>query len=157
MEEIKTFITSFLFPTFISLGEMLIKIFLIITVVMFFIEILKALKVLHWLNKKLYFFTRFLGISAPASFPLLIGILIGITYGAGAILISYKNGEMSKKDVILVSVFLCLCHAVFEDILLFVTLGANGIIVFVVKLFLATLVTYTINRIIMRKERLVKN
>ncbi len=156
MVAIKEFIISFIIPTFLSLGQMLLKIVLIITIVMFAIEILKAFKILDWLNKKLFFFSKHLGISTSASFPLLVGMMIGITYGAGVILISYKNGEMSKKDVILVSVFLCLAHALFEDILLFVALGAKGLIVLISKLLIASSITFITNLLI-TKNNLIKN
>ena len=154
MEKIEQFLHEFIVPTMISLGEMLLKIMIIITIVMVAIEILKALKILEWLNKRLYFFTRFLGISPQASFPLLIGIVIGITYGAGAILLSYKNKEMSKKDVILVSIFLCLCHAIFEDTLLFTALGANGLIIVPIKLLVASLATFLANYFIQKRRLL---
>lgn len=147
------FFNEFIVPTVLSLGELLLKIILIITIIMLAIEALKALKILEWINKRLYFFTRFLGISPQASFPLLIGVVIGITYGAGAILLSYKNQEMTKKDVILVSVFLCLCHAIFEDTLLFTTLGANGWIMVPIKLFLASLSTFVTSRIMLANEQ----
>ena len=115
MEKVIKFITEFFPPTLESLFWMLLKIAIIIAVIMVALEILKALKVLDWLNKILYFFTKHLGITPKASTPLLIGILLGITYGAGAILASYTNKEMTKKDVVLVGVFLCLCHAIIED------------------------------------------
>ena len=147
------FFNEFVVPTFLSLGQMLLKIVLIIIVIMITIEVLKAFKVLEWINKRLYFFTRFLGISSQAAFPLLIGLTIGITYGAGAILLSYKNQEMSKKDVLLVSIFLCLCHAIFEDTLLFSSMGASGWVMVTLKLLLATIVTFFASRIINRKEQ----
>lgn len=147
------FFNEFVVPTFLSLGQMLLKIALIIIVIMITIEVLKAFKVLEWINKRLYFFTRFLGISPQAAFPLLIGLTIGITYGAGAILLSYKNQEMSKKDVLLVSIFLCLCHAIFEDTLLFSSMGASGWVMVPLKLLLATIVTFFASRIINRKEQ----
>ena len=97
MEKVIKFITEFFPPTLESLFWMLLKIAIIIAVIMVALEILKALKVLDWLNKILYFFTKHLGITPKASTPLLIGILLGITYGAGAILASYTNKEMTKK------------------------------------------------------------
>jgi len=116
------------------------------------LEILKALKVLDWLNKILYFFTKHLGITPKASTPLLIGILLGITYGAGAILASYTNKEMTKKDVVLVGVFLCLCHAIIEDTLLFVSFGAVGWLIVIIRFIVASVVTWLINLFYHPKE-----
>jgi spore maturation protein SpmB len=157
MEKIWIFIEEFLFPTLLSLGEMLLKIIIIITIILVAIEILKAFRILQWLNKKIYFFTKHLGISPSASLPLLVGVFSGITYGAGVILMSYKQKEMSKKDVILVSVFLCLCHAIFEDTLLFATFGSKTWLLILIKLVVATFVTILANGVFkIREKRLIE-
>lgn len=152
MEKVIKFITEFFPPTLESLFWMLFKIAIIIAVIMVALEILKALKVLDWLNKILYFFTKHLGITPKASTPLLIGILLGITYGAGAILASYTNKEMTKKDVVLVGVFLCLCHAIIEDTLLFVSFGAVGWLIVIIRFIVASVVTWLINLFYHPKE-----
>ncbi len=153
MEPVLTFLKEFLVPTLESLGWMLLKIVLIILFIMIVIEILKAFGILKWINKGVFFFTRYLGISKEASFPMLIGVFVGITYGAGAILLSYKNNEMTKKDVVLVSVFLCLCHAIFEDTLLFASFGSRTLLVIAIKLVVASSVTALANFILMKREK----
>ncbi len=114
----------------------------IIFLVMLVLEILKAFNVLHKINNFTYRFTKYLGISSTANFSLLVGVIIGISYGAGAIINSYRNGDMTKKDVLLVSVFLSICHAIVEDTFLFVKIGANGFIIVIVRLISAIIVTY---------------
>ncbi len=76
-----------------------------------------------------------------------------IIYGAGAIIASYNNNEMTKKDIILVSTFLCLCHAILEDTLLFSTIGANGIIIALVKFILAIVLIIIVNIIYEYKQK----
>jgi hypothetical protein len=147
------FITDFFPPTLESLFWMLLKIAIIIAVIMIVMEILKALKVLDWLNKVLFHFTKHLGITPQASTPLLVGILLGITYGAGAILASYTNKEMTKKDVVVVGVFLCLCHAIIEDTLLFASIGAIGWLLVIVRFTVASIVTGLINLLYHPKEK----
>lgn len=124
-----------------DLGAYLLKLIIIVTVVVVALEILKTFKVLDYLNNILYFFTKYLGISKSASMPLLIGIFAGISYGAGAIISCYNNKDMSKKDVVLVSTFLCICHALPEDTLLFVSVGAIGWLVLIVRFVLAVIAT----------------
>ena len=154
LEKIWYHIQNF-FPSFLlNLGEMLLKIIVIVSVILILLEVLKALKVLDWINKILFFFTKPLGISKNASMPLLIGITCGITYGAGAILASYANKDMNKKDVVLVCVFLCICHAVIEDTLLFSSIGANGLIVILVRFILAYVITMVVGFFIRKKEQL---
>ncbi len=142
-EYFKTSITDIISIIF----EMAIIIFL----VMLLLEILKAFNILQKLNNITYKFTKHLGISPNANFPLLVGVIIGISYGAGAIIASHKNGDMTKKDILLISVFLCICHAIIEDTMLFVKLGANGFILVFARLFAAIALTYTINKIVSRR------
>ena len=141
---------------FPDLGLYLLKLILIVIVVVVIIEILKVIKVLDFLNKILYYLTKPLGISKSASMPLLIGFLAGITYGAGAIIASYNNGDMNKKDVILVSTFLCLCHAILEDTLLFATIGAIGWLVALIRFILAIVVTLIVNLIYNKVNKNIK-
>lgn len=144
-EQIEFYIKDFGLPFITDLGSILLKLSLIITIMLVSLEILKAIRVLNILNRILFFITKPLGISRTASMPLLIGLLAGITYGAGAILASYANNEMNKKDVVLVSVFLCICHGIIEDTLLFAAIGSIGWVIFVIRLGLAIIVTITLN------------
>lgn len=147
------FIEDF-FPLFLrDLFNMLIKLVVIITLILIAIEILKALKILKILNKLLYSITKYLGISESASTPLLVGILFGITYGAGAILASYQAQEMNKKDVILVSCFLCFGHAFIEDTILFMSFGAKGYLLVLIRFFLAYIITFIINVFLKLREK----
>lgn len=152
MGNIWFFIKDF-FPPFLNdLFYMLLKLVIIITIIMIVLEVLKALKILKILNKLLFFITRYLGISETASTPLLVGILFGITYGAGAIIASYQAGEMNKKDVILIGLFLCFCHAIIEDTLLFISFGAKWYLIVLVRFCLAYLVVFIINIILKIKS-----
>lgn len=124
----------------------------IIFIVMLLLETLKAFNILQKINHITYKVTKYLGISSSANFPLLVGMIIGISYGAGAIIASYKNGDMNKKDVLLVSVFLCICHAIIEDTFLFVKIGANGFILVFARLFTAIICTYIANKFVTKRE-----
>lgn len=145
MEKIKELINNFFVPFIGELSAILLKIAIIVLVMLIVLEILKAFKILDFINKILYLFIKPLGISKNACTPLVVGLFAGITYGASAILASYANNDMTKKDVILVSCFLCLCHAVIEDTLLFASVGANGWIILLVRFLLAILVTLLVN------------
>ena len=144
---------DFLIDTGSGLLGLIIQIFIIIVVILVLLEILRALGVIDFLNKILYRFTKYLGISKGASLPLFIGFFIGITYGAASIIESYKSKEMTKKDVILVSVFISLCHAIFEDTILFAALGAKLWIIVVLRFFIACTVTIILNLIISKREK----
>lgn len=148
MDKFKEFIYDATTDSISIVIEMAIIIFL----VMLLLEFLKALNILQKINGITFKLTKYLGISKSANFPLLIGIIIGISYGAGAIIASHKSGDMSKKDVLLVSVFLCICHAIIEDTLLFVKIGASGFIILFVRLTAAIIITFITNQVISRKK-----
>jgi len=82
----------------------------------------------------------FLGISPAAGAPLLAGFFLGIAYGAGIIIPVSKERNLSKRDVLGVGLFLCTCHAVIEDTLLFVLAGASALWLVGIRLALAVFV-----------------
>jgi len=84
----------------------------------------------------------FVGITRPGLLPLVTGVIIGLTYGAGVIIHAIKEHKLGKREVFLILLFLSVCHAIFEDTLLFVVIGANGLIVVVARLILAAVFTY---------------
>ncbi|HOJ42862.1 MAG TPA: hypothetical protein PLW88_01065 [Syntrophorhabdaceae bacterium] len=85
---------------------------------------------------------KILGISSGGLVPLITGVIIGLTYGAGVIIHSIRSSNMDKKEAFLIMLFLSICHAIVEDTLIFVVIGANGIILVVVRFFLAFIFTY---------------
>lgn len=152
-DKIWFYVKDFGLPFINDFGSMLLKLVIIITIMLVVLEILKVIGVLNFLNRLLFYVTKPLGISESASMPLLIGLLAGITYGAGAILASFASNEMNKKDVVLVSVFLCICHGIIEDTLLFAAIGSIGWVIFLIRLVLAVIVTIILNIIYKFKER----
>lgn len=148
MDKVIEFFKTATMDSFSILLEMTIIIFF----VMLIIEVLKAFHILNKINNFTFKFTKHLGISPSANFPLLVGLLIGISYGAGAIIASYKKKDMTKKDVLLVSVFLCICHALIEDTLLFMRIGANGFIIVFVRLITAIIATIITKHTVAKKE-----
>lgn len=92
-------------------------------------------------------FIKFLGYKKESSAPLLAGIILGIIYGAGVIDDLIKREGVDKKQVLLVSVFLSMCHAIFEDTGLFLVLGANLFWITVPRIFLAFIITFITSKL----------
>ncbi|MCX8110430.1 MAG: hypothetical protein N3D15_04195 [Syntrophorhabdaceae bacterium] len=97
---------------------------------------------------------KFFGISANGLIPLMTGIIIGLTYGAGIIIHSIRSSNMDKKEAFLILLFLSICHAIIEDTLIFVVIGANGIILIVARFLLAFVFTYIAYRWLFFKKPL---
>jgi hypothetical protein len=89
-----------------------VKIVLLVTSLIIFFELIK----------KIPFIARLLNSHAYAS-ALIVGILLGVTYGAGILLKDIQN--VSKQQRLRLLVFLMLAHGLIEETLLFTYFGAN--------------------------------
>lgn len=90
---------------------------------------------------------RFLGLSGRAAFPLLVGLVFGLAYGAGLIIQSARRGDLDRRELILVLTFLSLNHSLFEDTLLFVAIGADGWLLLFIRLVVSVAATALLARI----------
>uniref|UniRef100_A0A7C6A985 Nucleoside transporter/FeoB GTPase Gate domain-containing protein n=1 Tax=candidate division WOR-3 bacterium TaxID=2052148 RepID=A0A7C6A985_UNCW3 len=127
------------------------KIFAILFVIFLILELVERFGLLTKGYKKIAPRIRFLGLSEEAVAPLLAGIFFGIIYGAGVIADLIKKQGLDKKQVLLVSVFLGMCHAIVEDTGLFLVLGANIFWLTIPRLIIALGVTFLTNKL--RKDR----
>jgi hypothetical protein len=92
-----------------------------------------------------------LNLSNRVAFPLLAGLFLGIVFGSGVI-ISYANDDtLTKRDLILVLVFLGICHSIIEDTLIFAALGANWWVLISCRFVLAALATFAVSFVLPSK------
>ena len=103
---------------------------------------------------KLAFFLKpslkFFSLPDEAAFPLMGGFLLGITYGSGLILPFTRDHSVSKKDTMIIFIFLSLCHGMIEDTLIFIAIGANGVYLVAIRVILALLSVLVMMKVIMR-------
>lgn len=114
----------------------------IVIPVMIMIQLLKDVDALPLIAKFMNPFTRLLGVSNKTSVTLLAGMIFGIAYGAGVIIQTAKEENLSKRDIYLVSIFLITCHAVVEDTLIFLPLGVNVLALLLIRIVFAMLITF---------------
>lgn len=114
---------------------------------MIFVELLMVFKVMEKLTEKLSFLSRLLGIQNQSLFPLLVGVIMGITYGAGTLIEINQRTPIPKRDLTLIAVFLFLCHALIESAMVFSVAGANILVVSLGRLVVAFLVTIAVARL----------
>ncbi|CDF58372.1 nucleoside recognition domain-containing protein [Thermobrachium celere] len=117
----------------------------IVIPLMIIIEIIKELNLLDKICGIFKPLTKMLKLSETTILPLFSGLFFGIVYGAGLIIDAAEEGNISKKDMYLVIVFLGACHAIVEDTLVFVQIGANGWVIFFVRLISAFILTYILS------------
>lgn len=100
-------------------------IFFIILTLVSLLRLLRKLgieKLLHW---ALFPLLRLLGIGREAANITIVGITMGLSFGAGILLNEVGKGKLGKRDVLLTVSFLGLCHSLIEDTLLVMLLGAH--------------------------------
>ena len=124
----------------------------IVIPLMIIMELLKDLKVLEKVANFLKPIAKFFGISKESTFPLVVGLIFGLAYGAGVIIDSINQNDLPKKDLYVVVIFLIACHAVFEDTLLFVAIGANGILLLSLRLGAAIVSALLASKVINKME-----
>ncbi len=120
-----------------------VKIILLITTVIFFMDWLKSTRIMRAWSKKL-----------NTSFSILIGQLLGITYGAGLLFREADAGNLGRADIFYIATFLMICHSVIEDALLFVLFGASYWTMVLVRLVMAFLVSFGLLRLFVRSSTL---
>jgi len=122
------------------------QIAIIVIPLMIFMEILKDMGILDKIAQIFSPVVKIYGMKKEAGFPLVIGIVIGLSYGAGIIFQSAKEDQLSRRDLYLLTYFLVACHAIFEDTALFMAFGVNGIWLFTTRILVAALFTYVASR-----------
>jgi spore maturation protein SpmB len=78
--------------------------------------------------------------------PLLIGLLIGIVYGAGALIAFARAGMIKSEQARTVGLFLGLCHSILEDPLLFIAIGGSWFWLIIARFIFALLLMPLVKR-----------
>ncbi len=111
-------------------AKKLAMIFAIITAAMAALRLFRHLGILKRFEDILHPMIRWSGITRPAISALVVGFFIGLSYGGALILKDIRDGRVRGNDVFLVHVFLAGAHALVEDTLLMILLGAKMVGIF---------------------------
>jgi len=119
-----------------SLGKALllsVEIILLISLVIVLMDLLKSSRLMQAHLKRV-----------NTSFSIIVGQLLGITYGAGILIREATRGNLSREDIFFIGTFLMICHSLIEDVLLFVLFGANYWIIIGVRLSSALVISFAL-------------
>ena len=137
-------------PDLLSWGISQLKglgmIFIIIVALVVILDFLKYIGVEKLIEKALKPFLNFLGVGEKASTIAVVGVTLGIGFGAGLLIKEVKTGKLHYKDVFGVLVLVGMLHSIIEDTAVVSLIGANIII----TLFLRAILTLCIVYIFMR-------
>ena len=121
-------------------------IFIIIIALVILLDFLKYIGVEKLIEKALKPFLNFLGVGEKASTIAVVGVTLGIGFGAGLLIKEVKTGKLHYKDVFGVLVLVGMLHSIIEDTAVVSLIGSNIII----TLFLRAILTLCIVYIFMR-------
>lgn len=110
-----------------ALGQVksLLMITLIILALVILLRLFKLVgieKLFVWLLQPVM---RLLGMSKQATTIVIVGMTLGLSFGAGLLIREAHSGKVSAKDLFSALTLLALCHSIIEDTLLILLLGAD--------------------------------
>ena len=105
--------------------KMLFQVFLIISVLVLFLKLLKLSGIEKLFSLLLKPILKLLGLSERTTSITIVGITLGLNYGGGLLINEANKGELSKMDVFGSLSLLALCHSLIEDTILIMLLGAD--------------------------------
>ncbi len=135
-----------LFAALIGAAILSVKLILIIVPLVTAFELLRHLPVFRRAGNLVEPVMKGVGLTRDAAVPLFTGIFLGIAYGAGIIIRVARQKGLPDRELFLMGLFLATCHSVVEDILIFVVIGGNGLVILGVRLGLAALLTALLAR-----------
>lgn len=124
----------------------IIQLAVIVIPVMMTIQILKDIGVLERFAQLMRPLMQPLGIAPRGAVTMAGGLIFGLAFGAGVIIEQVREQKFTKRELTLMILFLCVCHAVVEDTLIFIPLGINVLPLLLIRLTAAVLLTLLIAR-----------
>lgn len=132
---------------------LIISIYFIIASLIIGLGVLRKLGIEKLMHMALSPVLKLIGITKAASNITIIGLTLGMSFGAGLLISEVKSGAISKKDVLLSIVFLSLAHSLIEDTLLILLLGADVVAILWLRIVFAVLVTMLVAKYIGRSGK----
>ncbi len=121
--------------------ELLWKVFVIVVPIMVVLELFEGTRPFRAVVRGWARLVRHVGLDEQSAAPTLVGFLFGLAYGGGVIVRDIRRHGLGRRQVFILSVFLSMVHAIVEDSLIFIALGASVLWIVGFRIVWAALVT----------------
>jgi hypothetical protein len=105
--------------------DVLLRVFLIVVPIMVVLELFEGTRAFRAVVRAWARLVRHVGLDERSAAPTLIGFLFGLAYGGGVIVRDVRRHDLGRRQVFIMSTFLSMVHAIVEDSLIFIALGAS--------------------------------
>ena len=130
--------------------DLLLRVFLIVVPIMVVLEVFEGTRAFRAVVRAWARVVRHVGLDERSAAPTLVGFLFGLAYGGGVIVRDVRRHDLPRRQVFIMSTFLSMAHAVVEDSLIFIALGAAVFWVVVYRIAWAALVTVVLTALVSR-------
>jgi hypothetical protein len=107
--------------------RLLLRVFIIVVPIMVVLELFEGSRPFRRLVRLWARLMKPLGMTEEIATPTFVGFLFGIAYGSGVIIRETRRRRVPRRQVFLMSAFLSQVHAIVEDSLVFIALGAAAL------------------------------
>ena len=113
------------------------KLVLLITIIIYILNIVQRLLyefgVIAMISKFLKPLMLFFGLPPKTAFLWIVANIIGLAYGAAAMLDEIARDKLERRDVLLINTHISISHSNLEDLILLAALGAVGWIMLLIR------------------------
>ena len=122
------------------------KLVLLITVIIYALNIiqrlLSAFGIIAIISRFLKPVMLFFGLPPKTAFLWIVANIIGLAYGAAAMLDEIARGKLERRDVLLINTHISIAHSNLEDLMLLVALGAIGWVMLLIRWAMAIVLVW---------------
>ena len=141
-------VTEFLVTFLEGAGGLALRMFLIVVPIMVVMEVLEGTRPFRvFVRAWARLVGRWLGMSEQAAAPTVVGFLFGLAYGGSLIVRDTRRHGLRRRQVFQMSVFLSMVHAIVEDSLVFIAVGASVFWIVAYRLVWAAAVTVVLGAV----------
>ena len=125
----------------------------VVAALLVLMDALKKIGLIDILNSMLRPLLGLVGIERQLAPVATTGVLLGVVYGGALMLDEVRSGEYTKRSIFSAMLLVCLVHALIEDTLVLLAIGANIWIILIGRVLFSMVLLFVVLRLSERLQR----